>query len=58
MGRERDYQEINSQTGLALLTSQGSAVAPWDHAANTGQYYCGFSVKETPTEEKRGFWWQ
>lgn len=47
-GEREDYQEINSKTGLALLTSQGSAVqCPMGLAANTGWYYCGFSVKKT-----------
>lgn len=57
-GEREDYQEINSKTGLALLTSQGSAVQwpPWDTAANTAWYYCGFSVKETQREQRRGFW--
>ena len=33
-----DYQEINSKTGLTLLTSQGgeALLPPWDPAANTG----------------------
>lgn len=56
-GEGEDYQEINPKTGLALLTSQGSALQwpPWDPTANTGGYYCGFSVKETLRGAKRSF---
>ncbi|KAI9538499.1 hypothetical protein NQZ68_014260 [Dissostichus eleginoides] len=54
-GERGDYQEINSKTGLALLTSQGSvhtAVPPRDTATNTAWCYCGFSVKETQREQE------